>query len=77
MNVSVNSINALETELATNLTLARIPQIILRTETRDDSIVVSIADNGTGIPPAVKNRIFDPFFTTGTALVLKKPAGAE
>lgn len=28
------------------------------------SIVVRIADNGTGIPERVKARIFDPFFTT-------------
>ncbi|MFT3767213.1 MAG: ATP-binding protein [Minicystis sp.] len=32
------------------------------------SVVVTIADTGSGIPQAVVNRIFDPFFTT-------KPAG--
>ena len=40
------------------------PQITIRTETRENSVVISIADNGIGIPPAVKNRIVDPFFTT-------------
>jgi signal transduction histidine kinase len=29
-----------------------------------DRVVVSIVDNGPGIPPDVQNRIFDPFFTT-------------
>ncbi|MEO1591706.1 MAG: ATP-binding protein [Cyanobacteria bacterium J06632_22] len=29
-----------------------------------DCIVVSIADNGPGIPKALQSRVFDPFFTT-------------
>ncbi len=64
MNILVNSIDALETERADHPNLEKKPQIILRTEARADSVVISIADNGIGIPPAVKNRIFDPFFTT-------------
>lgn len=30
----------------------------------NDNILLSIADNGTGIPPAILGKIFDPFFTT-------------
>lgn len=30
----------------------------------NDNILLSIADNGTGIPPAILRKIFDPFFTT-------------
>jgi signal transduction histidine kinase len=29
-----------------------------------DSVVVSVIDNGPGIPEAIRDRIFDPFFTT-------------
>jgi two-component system, NtrC family, sensor kinase len=38
----------------------------IRISTRQDSgkIVISVADNGKGIPPDVINRVFEPFFTT-------------
>ncbi|MGC1307753.1 MAG: MASE1 domain-containing protein [Phormidesmis sp.] len=64
MNILVNSIDALETELTKHSNAEKTPQITLRTETRPESVIISIADNGTGISTAVKNRIFDPFFTT-------------
>ncbi|WP_121969322.1 MASE1 domain-containing protein [Leptolyngbya sp. BC1307] len=64
MNLLVNSIDALETDLLNHPNADKSPQITLRTEARADSITVSIADNGTGISPDVKRRMFDPFFTT-------------
>jgi signal transduction histidine kinase len=38
--------------------------LTVRTSHVDDSVVVGIADTGSGIPPEAKDRIFEPFFTT-------------
>ena len=34
------------------------------TESGEGEVVVSISDDGCGIPPEIMDRIFDPFFTT-------------
>jgi len=39
-------------------------EIIIRTESDNDEVIVEIEDNGSGIPSEVLPRIFDPFFTT-------------
>jgi signal transduction histidine kinase len=38
--------------------------ITVSTARVDDWAEVRIADSGTGIPEAIRNRVFDPFFTT-------------
>ncbi len=41
------------------------PKIWIRTAVLNQNwIVISITDNGCGIPAAIQDRIFDPFFTT-------------
>jgi two-component system NtrC family sensor kinase len=39
-------------------------RILVSTEQTSDAIVVSVADNGSGIDPLMSSRIFEPFFTT-------------
>jgi two-component system NtrC family sensor kinase len=39
-------------------------RITIRTRLSGDTVVVSVSDDGGGIPEAIRDRIFDPFFTT-------------
>ena len=39
-------------------------KIVVSTVRDQDSVEISIADTGVGIPEAVRSRIFEPFFTT-------------
>ncbi|MEP4032796.1 ATP-binding protein [Roseibium polysiphoniae] len=39
-------------------------EVILEVDRQGESIVVSVSDNGTGVPADLREKIFDPFFTT-------------
>ncbi|TGD82603.1 sensor histidine kinase [Hymenobacter wooponensis] len=45
-----------------------LPEVRVRTQRTDDTVQVTVRDNGTGIPASVVDKIYQPFFTT-------KPAG--
>lgn len=56
MNILVNAIDALAED--------NHPQITIATQLKGDRAIISIADNGPGIPAEIQPRILDPFFTT-------------
>jgi len=68
MNILANAIDALD-EASVNRTYQDMQtnpnQIFIRTVVNESqSVQITIADNGPGIPDAIQPRIFDPFFTT-------------
>ncbi|SEG26349.1 sensor histidine kinase, partial [Algoriphagus boritolerans] len=45
------------------------PTVVVATESSSEGIIISVQDNGSGIPESIREKIFQPFFTT-------KPAGS-
>jgi signal transduction histidine kinase len=40
------------------------PVLTVRSREADDAVEVRVRDNGTGIPPEIRDKLFQPFFTT-------------
>jgi signal transduction histidine kinase len=40
------------------------PKLTVRTKSDNGKVTIEIADNGPGIPEAIKDKILQPFFTT-------------
>lgn len=66
MNILANAIDSLEESFESRVKSGEFsPTITIRTETLDDQRVrIAIADNGSGMEEAQRERLFDPFFTT-------------
>jgi signal transduction histidine kinase len=54
LNVLSNALDAIEEK----------GEIVITTKNQETSLLVSIKDDGKGIPEEIINKIFDPFFTT-------------
>ncbi|WP_054469214.1 MULTISPECIES: ATP-binding protein [Planktothricoides] len=66
MNILSNAIDALEyCHINQNYDSSKALGIQISSKISPDNfLVISIADNGPGIPEEIKTRLFDPFFTT-------------
>ena len=66
MNILINAIDALEDTFVKNKIVAKeVLKININTQQiSQNSILISIRDNGCGIPEQIQQKIFDPFFTT-------------
>ena len=56
MNLVINAVQAMER--------TREPRLTVALEHGPQGVLLSVEDNGSGIPPDIMGRIFDPFFTT-------------
>jgi len=41
-----------------------VPTVSLKTARKDGMVMLSVSDNGNGIPESIREKIFQPFFTT-------------
>ncbi len=62
MNILSNAIDALEDDWMAGKIID--PTIKVTIETQAEQVVVSMQDNGSGIPSENLSRLFDPFYTT-------------
>lgn len=65
-NLAINafhSVAAKSKEAPDNYT----PTVSVSTKKENNQLLLSLKDNGTGIPPALQEKIFQPFFTTKAA----------
>lgn len=62
INIIDNAINAIEEKSIANKSFD--PELILSTSVQDEMAVLTIRDNGLGIPSILGEKVFDPFLST-------------
>ncbi|MDG5815266.1 ATP-binding protein [Chitinispirillales bacterium ANBcel5] len=66
INIMTNAVQSIKEEKERVNALGRAYNgfISISTKKQDEVVLISIADNGKGIPREIKNKVYDPFFTT-------------
>lgn len=64
MNILCNAVDALIEKYKHKNINYDTPKIVVSTVYKGKTVIIRIADNGTGISEDLRTRIFDPFFTT-------------
>ncbi len=69
LNLITNAFHAVDEKRKKNGSEEFKPLVSVSTKLENGAMEIAVADNGTGIPDAIKDKIFQPFFTT-------KPTGS-
>ena len=64
INLVINARDAIEEERRGRDAAKGDKQIVLRTRSAGERVVLEVSDNGPGIPAELLDKVFDPFFTT-------------
>ena len=64
LNVITNACHATQARGRKEDGSSYMPTVTIGTEGRERDVLVTVRDNGTGIPDEIVSKIFDPFFTT-------------
>jgi signal transduction histidine kinase len=59
LNLLLNAVQSIKSQKKTDL-----GQVVIKSENKDSYALITVTDDGPGIPDEVLSRIFDPFFTT-------------
>ncbi|MFD1314642.1 ATP-binding protein [Namhaeicola litoreus] len=64
LNLCNNAFDAMRNKLNANKETDFLANLTVQTKIRKDKVILSIQDNGHGIPEEIRDKIFQPFFTT-------------